>query len=218
MSTVRENITLKELGDIVKRMRVVVINTTTRTLPDHTVIRKPSWDYSFGSGHFVEALGTPTDDGMVFITIEMLNDAVEFSEFSGFNSVKDFWKLAESNTMACLRFAPLEENGLPGDPLTLAEVCGRLWGDTIIMLTNASKFFGAGSFAVAEPLFKRLANALKDDIYIIPSSVHEVLLIAHAQIRGREDALPSFIEEVNATKVCPTEVLGDRPYVFKYKR
>ena len=86
------------------------------------------------------------------------------------------------------------------------------------MLTNASKFFGAGSFAVAEPLFKRLANALKDDIYIIPSSVHEVLLIAHAQIRGREDALPSFIEEVNATEVCPTEVLGDRPYVFKYKR
>lgn len=217
MSTVRENITLKELGDIVKRMRVVVINTTTRTLPDHTVIRKPSWDYSFGSGHFVEALGTPTDDGMVFITIEHLNEAVRLPEYSCYD-IDSFWKLAESNTMACLRFDPLEENGFLGDPLTLAEVCGRLWGGTIIVLTSTNMFFGAGSLAVAEPLFERLADALKDDIYIIPSSVHEVLLITHAPIRGREDALPSFIEEVNATEVCSTEVLGDRPYVFKYKR
>lgn len=217
MSTVRENITLKELGDIVKRMRVVVINTTTRTLPDHTVIRKPSWDYSFGSGHIVEALGTPTDDGIVFVTVEMLNDVVQLPEFSCYD-MAGFWKLAESNTMTNLRFAILEENGLPSDPLTLAEVCGRLWGGTIIALTSTNMFFGAGSLAVAEPLFERLADALKDDIYIIPSSVHEVLLIAHAPIRGREDALPSFIEEVNANYVCPTEVLGDRPYVFKYKR
>ena len=57
--------------------------------------------------------------------------------------------------------------------------------------------------------------AAQENVYILPSSVHEVLLLAD---RGgeRADELKNMIAEVNSTQVPPEEVLSDSLYYYDY--
>jgi hypothetical protein len=52
------------------------------------------------------------------------------------------------------------------------------------------------------------------DLYIIPCSIHELILVP-----AYDEADPSYlidmVREVNATEVRPSEVLSDNIYIFK---
>ena len=62
-------------------------------------------------------------------------------------------------------------------------------------------------------VLRALADDLGENFYILPSSVHEILLLPDS---GAEDAryLREMIREVNATQVEPEEVLSDNLYYF----
>ena len=94
------------------------------------------------------------------------------------------------------------------------------WIDNLEMyiLTNKLKIHGATSLAYPG-LLERLADRLNSDLVIIPSSIHEVLIIPESFIDSREELPPdykSMISEVNDTQLTDDEVLGD--CVYHYRR
>lgn len=85
--------------------------------------------------------------------------------------------------------------------------------DTIYVATNQSKIFGAA--VLLYPRFlEHEAEALGRNFYIIPSSVHEVLIIPAEKIEQDADELLEMVKEVNTTQVSDEEVLSDNVYYY----
>ncbi len=83
------------------------------------------------------------------------------------------------------------------------------------VLSNESRLFGA-VVMLYEDMMQKCANRLDADLYILPSSVHEVILLAdEGQID--KDRLEKMVREVNATQVEPEEFLSDFVYYFSRK-
>lgn len=73
--------------------------------------------------------------------------------------------------------------------------------------------FGA-SVLLYPRVIPTVAERLADDIYIIPSSVHE-LLILRARDVDDPQCLIEMIREVNRTEVSPGEILSDSLYAYR---
>lgn len=80
------------------------------------------------------------------------------------------------------------------------------------VLTNEHKFHGAGCI-----LYKNLLMEIADewgcDICIIPSSIHETILIPMS-VAGKYEVTSQMVREVNQTQVSPEEILADHVYQF----
>lgn len=76
------------------------------------------------------------------------------------------------------------------------------------VLSNKDRMFGAIGVIV---LRDKLKEMFPDGYIVIPSSVHEVIVIPNI---GNDDEIRQIINEVNATEVAPDEVLGNKPYIF----
>ena len=81
--------------------------------------------------------------------------------------------------------------------------------DTIPMyvLSNTSRCQGAACMLYPEVL-KNFANKIKKDLFILPSSIHEVIILP-AMPDMKEEELLSMVTEINATQVEESEVLAD---------
>lgn len=83
------------------------------------------------------------------------------------------------------------------------------------VLSNKTRLFGA-VVMLYEEVMESCAKQLDADLYILPSSVHEVILLAdEGQID--KDKLEKMVREVNATQVGPEEFLSDFVYYFSRK-
>lgn len=82
------------------------------------------------------------------------------------------------------------------------------------VLTNETKMNGAA--CILYPQFAQ--NLPKEDIdyYILPSSIHEVILLPAHEIQD-EDDLQKMVYEVNETQVEPEEVLSNHVYYYSCK-
>lgn len=80
------------------------------------------------------------------------------------------------------------------------------------VLTNAERFNGAGCMLYQDVL-DRFAREHNSDIYVLPSSIHEVILIPCANSPRRED-LCDMVREINSTEVAETDRLSD--HVYRY--
>lgn len=106
------------------------------------------------------------------------------------------------------------KRGMPELLVSMRELVMELTGvwireaDTIPMyvLTNQDKRFGAAAMLYSEKIGE-LAERFGSDLLILPSSIHEVLLIPDDH--SREYAFyRQMVEEVNRTQVEPEEVLS----------
>jgi len=79
------------------------------------------------------------------------------------------------------------------------------------VMTNSMKMNGAATMAYPN-VVRNFANAIGKNVYIIPSSVHEVILVPE---NGKEGyRLNDMVREVNETQVDPKEVLADHVYYY----
>ena len=78
----------------------------------------------------------------------------------------------------------------------------------IYVLTNQSKLNGAGVLA-QDNVLERIGDLLGSDFYVLPSSIHEVLIVPdNGAVNLKE--LETMVKEVNATQVAPEDLLSDK--------
>ena len=87
------------------------------------------------------------------------------------------------------------------------------------ILTNQYKINGAGCILYPE-LLKTFADMMGSDLCIIPSSIHETLLVPlmpNGKCHEMDwDEVVETVKEVNDTQLLPEEILSD--HIYKYTR
>lgn len=83
------------------------------------------------------------------------------------------------------------------------------------VFSNLWRWNGALCMLFSDTL-QKLADMLESDLYVIPSSIHEVILVPVGQgiCRGELD---NMVREINRTELKPEEVLSDHTYMFLRK-
>lgn len=82
------------------------------------------------------------------------------------------------------------------------------------VVSNENKVFGASCILYPKVL-ETVAKRMGKNLYIIPSSVHEMLILPDDG-SGDGEYLQKLIAEVNATQVEPEAVLSDQLYYYDY--
>lgn len=80
------------------------------------------------------------------------------------------------------------------------------------VLSNRTRVQGASCILYPD-ILRDFAAAIKSDFYILPSSIHEVILLP-AQGDEDEEGLKNMVREVNETQVEREEVLSDSVYYY----
>lgn len=108
---------------------------------------------------------------------------------------------------------------LPASFQTMDEVIEQLTGeeqkkgaDSVYVLSNRLRSFGASE--ILYPGFlEEIGRRLKDDYFVLPSSVHEVIVVPRSGSCGKE-LLDMMVAEINKTQVMQEEALSDRAYYY----
>lgn len=118
------------------------------------------------------------------------------------------------------------------NPYSLSNMDDELWGTPVnfldgadyvnagmlLVATNDKKFYGANVMADMDVL-EKISQVINDDMYILPSSVHEVLILPKENAKDlgmTPKALGEMVREVNRTQVEPKERLAN--HVYEYNR
>lgn len=88
-------------------------------------------------------------------------------------------------------------------------------GINMFVLTNSIKLYGASCIAYKDCLKTFAAEHNTDEVYIIPSSIHEVILIPHMGYMNPLE-INTMIEQINQNEVEATDVLSN--HIYKYRR
>lgn len=93
------------------------------------------------------------------------------------------------------------------------EVCeARACRPFLFVMTNTKGMFGAVSMVFEEEL-ESFSRRIGKSFYILPSSVHEVILVPECQEFSLE-YFSDMVHEINETQVEATEVLSDSIYYY----
>lgn len=129
-------------------------------------------------------------------------------------SEHDLLKAAKANT-PCLLPPDLEPltavlNNIAPGPYSEPED-----GLRIYVLTNQTRVQGAATLLYPNVL-EQFAGQIGKDFYILPSSIHEVLLVPmDDSITPAE--LTEMVNDVNRTEVRPDEILSDHIYIYSHQ-
>ncbi len=85
-------------------------------------------------------------------------------------------------------------------------------GDIMYVLTNPIRCYGASCLAYPY-LLEMIGEILGKDFYILPSSVHEVIIMPETIDIGQAE-LDEMIAEINETQVEPEDVLSSHAYYY----
>ena len=112
-----------------------------------------------------------------------------------------------------MQFGPLEAvmNEVFGTSLTDDEK--KAEGCPLYLLTNTQQAFGA-FWITDQKALDRIAASLGEDFYILPSSVHECMIL-----RGSggwdEQSLVDMVTDINRACVSPQDYLADSVYRYR---
>jgi len=105
----------------------------------------------------------------------------------------------------------------------MSELLGEHWGEMpgspidkeakMFVLTNEDKLYGASTILYPDAL-NMVYEELKQDFYILPSSVHEVIILPKDEQMLNQVKLQKMVAEVNATVVRASDFLSNK--VFEY--
>lgn len=86
----------------------------------------------------------------------------------------------------------------------------------LYVLSNEERIYGAAAI-LYDRVLEEAGKRLKENYYILPSSLHEVILVPESGMKGREP-LEKLVREVNETQVEPEDVLADSVYHYDCER
>ena len=154
------------------------------------------------------------EEGMASITIR--NEHMNF----WLVTTDEIHELAMANTKEILPISVMSMNeimremfakdGMPEDiaQLMFEEMPAN---QQMYVISNKAKVNGAASMFYEDAL-SNLSEKLGTDLYILPSSVHEVIAVSTDM--GTPESLSEMVREVNGTQVSAEEQLSDHVYRF----
>ena len=83
----------------------------------------------------------------------------------------------------------------------------------MLVVTNADRVHGA-AVVLYSGMLKQVADKAGSDLFILPSSLHEVIAIPVTEEREAAE-LKEMVMEVNRTQLQPEEVLSDNVYIYR---
>lgn len=171
------------------------------------------------------------DMALIFQSLISTNEDEDLATITILNSHKDLWgkstddlfDMAKVNTPKLLPAKVQSMNDVMRDMMAkdgipeelLSEMIPEMPEDKMMyVISNKDNINGAAAilYKDCEPL-KELAEKVGTDLYILPSSIHEVIAISAKEVDPAE--LKAMIGEVNTEQVRPEERLGDNPYLYK---
>lgn len=87
--------------------------------------------------------------------------------------------------------------------------------DIMFVLTNSLRNYGAACM-IYPHVTEIIGRLLKQDYYILPSSVHEVIIVPNSKALDEEE-MSKMVVEINESQVSPEEVLSDHGYFYQRK-
>ncbi len=154
---------------------------------------------------FVEA----SDDG--YATILIYHHHMSYWNIS----TEQLYALAMQNTPKLLHYHLQNMadviTDLFGDGLNSLS-CDSLQSLPMYVLSNNTKLHGSGCI-LYEDLLPAIAQKIDSDFYIIPSSIHEVLLIPVKHAASYEE-LTIMVRDINSNELSSDEILSDHVYFF----
>lgn len=145
-------------------------------------------------------------------TIPITNDLLHFWD----TNLDEVYRIASENTKHLLpaTFKPMR--------VVIEELLGNpcedrvLEDDIMFVLTNPLRSFGAACI-LYDGILEQIAGQLGENFYILPSSIHEMIIVPESQSPSKED-LNDMVTEINETQVDEEEVLSDHVYYYDCKR
>lgn len=125
-------------------------------------------------------------------------------------------EIAIQNMVTKARFCNMFEilSELMSDSLPQDEFCPT--DNMMFVLTNESKLNGAAMLLCPETMDK-IAELVGSSYYILPSSIHETLVVPFSDGMNVEE-LKNMVHEVNSTQLSADEILSDNVYIYDYDK
>ncbi len=124
-------------------------------------------------------------------------------------------RLFEDALEAASRSLPLTIRPM-SEILTEMSCPSFLWGEgahiPLYVATNSRGFMGASVLAYPD-FCSEASRLIQDDFYVIPSSIHEILLLPAGRFPC-VPILPAIVKSVNAEQVSPEDRLSDNVYFY----
>lgn len=156
--------------------------------------------------------------GLAVIYVVLLDDSGK-TTIKVSNPMVERFNLSEEQLYSCA----LANIRRLADVRSLSDAINEMMGGGIInpsdgepmlyLICNSIRLFGASTILIEEKLYE-LAEELGSDLYLIPSSIHEMLAISSEETSP--DFLASMIMMTNTTQVEPEERLSNS--VYQYRR
>lgn len=181
----------------------LLLNVPHKTMEDLALYCKVEADTSYG--------GLDGQSAFTTVTWGLLHHwGIEEEEL--FNDAQK-----RNNTLSmCTMASVLKEEGCPDDVLQLmgydTNDVDNVEKEYMFVVTNKCKLYGANAL-FNNALLKACAENLKDNIIIIPSSIHEVILLRESMVSSFEE-VKEMVESVNSNEVAPCDKLTDSVYRF----
>ena len=145
-------------------------------------------------------------------TIPITNPFLDLWEID----TQTLYEIAQKNTPSLLpaTFKPMrvvidELLSRPGEDNVLVD-------DIMFVLTNPLRSFGAACI-LYPGILEQIACQLGENFYILPSSIHEVIMIAESRSPSVGE-LSLLVQNTNHTQVNPEEVLSDTVYYYNFQK
>ena len=161
------------------------------------------------------------DLAIVFMVVLKSNCDNGFASILIYNHHLDFWSmdaenlynLAMENTADDFEIIPMRS---VIEAIMDEESAGIIMNNGEIemsILTNYSRLQGAAGMLHKEIIKQYMKETKADKVWLIPSSIHETLLIP-CDLMPDMEYVKGMVKEVNATQVQPEEILSDNVYVY----
>ena len=120
------------------------------------------------------------------------------------------------NTVRDARIAEIQNAIFGGHLQTIDEWDPAVGEECMYVLTNMTSCNGAGAMFCGE-LLKKIQTKLDSDYFLLPSSIHEVIIVPDEGGYDRSE-LDEMVKTINATEVNPNDRLADHAFYYSSGR
>lgn len=144
--------------------------------------------------------------------VEVKNEQIENGSVTVLNNHMECWKTSIDVMYAN---ACMNEHAIIKDIVdVMNEMSGIEMPEALrgsqLVVSNEERTFGAGTFIAELDRLKRLYGKF----YVLPSSIHEVIVAPESKCPFSKEQLDEQVREVNKTEVAENEILSDHAYYF----